>query len=75
MVAEASFGIKIDKLSYYYLEDGQKLSFEAKDKDIEKMEEWLINSVEEIRKKQFLPKPSPNTCKYCDFKGICEFKQ
>ena len=75
MVAEASFGIKVDKLSYYYLEDGQKLSFEAKDKDIEKMEKWLIDSVEEIRKKQFLPKPSSFTCGFCDFKGICEFKQ
>ncbi|MDD3711097.1 MAG: UvrD-helicase domain-containing protein [Patescibacteria group bacterium] len=75
MVAEASFGIKVDKLSYYYLENGQKLSFEAKDKDIEKMEEWLLDSVAEIRKKQFLPKPSSFTCDFCDFKGICEFRQ
>lgn len=75
MVAEASFGIKVDKLSYYYLENSQKLSFEAKDKDIEKMEKWLVDSVAEIRKKQFLPKPSSFTCDFCDFKGICEFGQ
>jgi DNA helicase II / ATP-dependent DNA helicase PcrA len=74
MVVEASFGIKADKLSYYYLEDGSKLSFSAKDKDIEKMEEWLVESVKEIRKKQFLPKPSSFTCPFCDFKGICEFR-
>lgn len=75
MVAEASFGIKVDKLSYYYLEDGKKISFEAKEKDIQKMGEWLVDSVNEIRKKQFLPKPSPFTCDFCDFKGICEYKQ
>lgn len=74
MVAEASFGVKVDKLSYYYLEDGTKMSFEAKDKDIEKMEEWLVESVEEIRKKQFIPKPSSFTCDFCDFRGICEFR-
>jgi DNA helicase-2/ATP-dependent DNA helicase PcrA len=75
MVAEASFGIKVDKLSYYYLEDGQKMSFAAKDKDIEGMEEWLLQSITEIQKKQFLPKPSPYTCPFCDFKGICEYRQ
>ena len=75
MVAEASFGIKVDKLSYYYLEDGQKMSFVAKDKDIEGMEEWLLQSITEIQKKQFLPKPSPYTCPFCDFKGICEYRQ
>ncbi|HPT08479.1 MAG TPA: ATP-dependent DNA helicase [bacterium] len=75
MVSEASFGIKVDKLSYYYLETGEKLSFSAKDKDMDKMEDWLITSIEEIEKKEFLPKPSKFTCDYCDFKGICEFKQ
>lgn len=75
MVAEASFGIKVDKLSYYYLEDGQKMSFVAKDKDLEGMEEWLLQSITKIQKKQFLPKPSPYTCPFCDFKGICEYRQ
>lgn len=74
MVAEASFGIKVDKLSYYYLEDGKKVSFIAKDKDMEGMEKWLIDNVTEIKKKQFIPKPSPYTCPYCDFKGICEYR-
>ncbi|MFA5644298.1 MAG: ATP-dependent DNA helicase [Patescibacteria group bacterium] len=75
IVAEASFGIKIDKLTYYYLEDGSKLSFSAKDKDIEKMEEWLLNSILEIEKREFIPKPSSFNCGYCDFKGICEFRE
>ncbi len=75
IVAESAFAIKVDKLSYYYLESGEKLSFEANNKDIDKTEEWLINSVSEIQKKQFLPKPSPHTCPFCDFKSICEFRQ
>ena len=75
VVAEASFGIKVDKLSYYYLEDGNKLSFTAQEKDIEKMEKWLIDSVAEIRKKQFLPNPGDYSCGFCDFNTICEFRQ
>ena len=74
VVAEASFGIKVDKLSYYYLEDGNKLSFTAQEKDIEKMEKWLIDSVAEIRK-QFLPNPGDYSCGFCDFNTICEFRQ
>jgi RecB family exonuclease len=75
MVSEAAFGIKATKLSYYYLESGEKLSFEAKDKDMEKVEDWLLNSIKEIEKREFLPNPGPFTCSYCDFKGICEFKK
>jgi DNA helicase-2/ATP-dependent DNA helicase PcrA len=75
LVAEASFGIKVDKLSYYYLESGHKLSFSAKDKDMEKIEEWLLKNISEIEKREFLPKPGNFTCPFCDFQGICEFKQ
>ena len=75
MVSEAAFGIKVVKLSYYYLESGEKLSFEAKDKDMEKVEDWLLSSITEIEKREFIPNPGPYTCSYCDFKGICEFKK
>lgn len=67
--------LKVEKMSYYYLETNNKLSFEAKDKDIDKTLEWLKNSIEEINKKEFLPNPSTFNCSYCDFKDICEFRQ
>ena len=75
IVAEEVFGLKATKLSFYYLEDGNKVSFEAKDKEVEKVKEQIINQVEAIKKCDFSPTPNQFTCKYCDFKGICEFRK
>ena len=65
--------IKVSKLSYYYLESGQKLSFVAKDKDLDKLQGDILAEINEIRQLQFVPKPSI-LCDYCDFNGICEFR-
>ncbi|NCD01048.1 ATP-dependent helicase [bacterium] len=68
--------LKVSKLSYYFLDkEGKKVSFAAKEKDLEKLEESLIENIEEINKMEFKPKPSVNTCKYCDFKDICDFRK
>lgn len=74
VVAEASFGLRIGQLTYYYLEDGRRLSFEAKEKDLAGLEDWLKESITEIEKREFVPKPGKFTCPYCDFRGICEFR-
>lgn len=65
---------KVSKLSYYYLENGEKISFIAKEKEIEKVKLDIVNEISEIKKRNFPPKPSM-LCKYCDFNRICEFKQ
>ncbi len=75
MVVEASFGLKVDKLSFYYLEDGQKVSFTASEKDMAKLEEFILEIIEDIQTKKFPPNPSPYNCPFCDFKGICEYRQ
>jgi DNA helicase II / ATP-dependent DNA helicase PcrA len=71
---EDLFKINASKLSYHYLENGEKLSFEAKDKDIEKLKSSTIAQIEEIKKCNFIPKPGP-LCAFCDFRGICEFRK
>ncbi|MDA3802711.1 MAG: UvrD-helicase domain-containing protein [Patescibacteria group bacterium] len=71
---EDFLGKKVSLLSYYYLENGQKMSFTPKEKDIEKVKLEIINEISEIKKRNFPPKPS-HLCKYCDFNRICEFKQ
>jgi CRISPR/Cas system-associated exonuclease Cas4 (RecB family) len=71
---EEVYGQKVSLLSYYYLENGQKVSFEAKDKEVEKLRLEVLTEIAEIKKANFPPKPS-ELCKYCDFRSICEFKQ
>lgn len=71
---EEFLGKKVSLLSYYYLEGGYKISFEAKDKEIEKLRQQIKAEIALIKKGSFPPKPS-DLCKYCDFKNICEFKQ
>ncbi len=74
IVVEEGFGLKVSKLSFYYLENNVKISFEARDKEIEKLKLDVKKVIEEIKKGNFVPKPSM-LCKYCDFRSICEFKK
>lgn len=74
IAAEEAFGLKVKKLSYYYLENGQFISFEAKEKDIEKVKEQIIEGIGEIVKCNFIPNPG-FLCSYCDFNNICEFRK
>jgi DNA helicase-2/ATP-dependent DNA helicase PcrA len=74
IVMEEVFGIKVSALSYYYLENGEKISFLGKEKEIEKLKLEIISYINEIKKMNFTPTPS-QLCDYCDFNGICEFRK
>jgi DNA helicase-2/ATP-dependent DNA helicase PcrA len=74
IVMEESFGLKVSKLSFYYLENGIKATFEADDKMMEKLKLEIIEAVKEIRKGEFLPNPGM-MCEFCDFRDICEFRK
>jgi DNA helicase-2/ATP-dependent DNA helicase PcrA len=65
--------IKVSKLSYYYLEGTYKTSFEAKDKDVEKLRSEVLEEIAEIKKGNFPPNPT-ELCKYCDFRDICQWR-
>jgi DNA helicase-2/ATP-dependent DNA helicase PcrA len=65
--------IKVSKLSYYYLEGTYKTSFEAKDKDVEKLRQEVLEEIIEIKKGSFPPNPG-EMCKYCDFNNICPYR-
>ena len=65
--------IKVSKLSYYYLEGTYKTSFEAKEKDVEKLRQEVLDEITEIKKGNFPPNPS-ELCKYCDFRDICQWR-
>lgn len=76
LAAESCFDppLKISRLSYHYLEDNSKVSFEATEKDKEKLETEILDAVDAIKSSDFKQNPGFH-CQYCDFKDICEFSQ
>lgn len=65
---------KVSLLSYYYLEGGEKFSFSATEKDIDRLKLEVVKEIAEIKERHFLPK-SGMMCSFCDFNTICEFRQ
>jgi DNA helicase-2/ATP-dependent DNA helicase PcrA len=74
LAANRVFGEKVTKLSYYYLTENKVISFLGTEDDLEKIEQKIIKTIEEIRQSDFSPKPSLFNCKNCDFKDICEHR-
>ncbi len=59
------------KLTYYYLEDNSTVSFAADEADKARLIEDVTEFMQAIQVSDFAPTPSQHTCKYCDFKDIC----
>ncbi len=66
---------EVGKLSFYYLEDGTKLEFIGKEKDLENLKEKIVKTIEEIKNNNFKAKPNQFICKKCDFRDICEYRK
>ncbi len=64
----------INKLTYYRLLDNTRDSFEPKEKDLVKVSEQLLATIEQIRSLDFSPNPG-HACGFCAVGNICEFKQ
>ncbi|MDD3102024.1 MAG: UvrD-helicase domain-containing protein [Patescibacteria group bacterium] len=60
------------RLTYYYLETGDKISFLGDEKELEEIEEKIKKIIKEIKQSEFPPKATK--CQWCDFKDICEYK-
>ena len=73
IAAQEVFGEKVQELSFYYLENNSEMSFLGKAKDLEKVQDKIVKSIEEIKRGEFPPNPGWS-CDYCDFKKICEFR-
>ncbi|MDD4332491.1 MAG: ATP-dependent DNA helicase [Patescibacteria group bacterium] len=74
IVMEESFNLKVSRLSFYYLDNAAKVSFEADDKIVEKLKLNIREEISRIQQGDFSPKPGP-LCAYCDFRDICEFRK
>ena len=72
IAAKDVLGLTSVKLSYYYLDECQKVSFLGKEKDLEKQKLKIVKSIKQIENSKFIANPGWH-CKFCDFKNICEF--
>lgn len=59
------------QLSFYYLEEMAKITFNKQDLDFSAVRDKIINTTDEIKTSSFKANPNPPYCKFCPFKMIC----
>ena len=74
IAAQEVLGLDPQKLTYYYLTEGKKLSFLGSEEETAKQREKIRTGIEQIKKADFSPTPGWQ-CQFCDFKNICEHAQ
>jgi len=62
------------KLTFYYLNDEVRTSFVGKQKDLARLEEKVVKSLDSIHDQNFTATPSHEVCSRCDFKDICNYR-
>jgi len=60
------------ELVYYYIEDGQKLSFLGTEQEKQKIKQDIIETIDKIKMSDFKATPGWQ-CQFCDFNSICHF--
>ncbi|MFA5813861.1 MAG: ATP-dependent DNA helicase, partial [Patescibacteria group bacterium] len=63
------------RLTFYYLNDSVKTSFIGEDKELEKIKEKIIKTINNIRTGELKATPSKFVCERCDFRDICEYRE
>ncbi|MEK9152463.1 MAG: PD-(D/E)XK nuclease family protein, partial [Patescibacteria group bacterium] len=73
IVTQRVLGLKLEKLTYNYLQDGSTVSFLRSEKELVKLETEVEETIAAIKKGDFGAKPGMH-CTFCDFASICEFR-
>ncbi len=69
-------GMDVRRLAYLFVLDGSEADVEIlQGEKRDAFREEIQRRMQEILLSRFDPKPSPFTCRYCDFRNVCEFKQ
>jgi DNA helicase II / ATP-dependent DNA helicase PcrA len=69
-------GLKVGRLAYLYVKDWILKEVEPLEgKGREKFLEKVTARMDEILISDYSPTPEPFTCRFCDFRHICEFKK
>ncbi|MBU0597113.1 ATP-dependent helicase [Patescibacteria group bacterium] len=62
------------KLTFYYLNDNLQTSFLGTDKELEKINDKIIKTLDGIKSGDFVATPNKFTCEYCDYREICDYR-
>ncbi|MFA5080608.1 MAG: ATP-dependent DNA helicase [Candidatus Paceibacterota bacterium] len=74
LAAKKIFNLEVRKLTFFYVEDGSKFSFEPKDGDEDKTEKKIADIINKLKRSSFKPTAGWH-CQFCDFKNICSHKK
>lgn len=72
IAAEETLGLMPEKLTYYYIDSGERISFIGTEEDKEKQKQEMLAIIDKIKKSELEPTPGWQ-CRYCDFKDICGY--
>jgi len=71
IAAEEALHLLPQKLTFYYLQDGSRLSFLGRPEEKEKTKKEIAEVIKEIKKSSFSPRPGYH-CRFCDYRRICD---
>jgi DNA helicase II / ATP-dependent DNA helicase PcrA len=70
LVCRDVFGIIASKLSFYFLEDGEKASVSKAPDELDSVRDDVLAYIEEIKSSDFSPTPG-FLCRFCDYRLVC----
>jgi DNA helicase-2/ATP-dependent DNA helicase PcrA len=71
MGARESWGLETSAQSYFYVLTGEKVPVEHSEEELERVKETVAGIAGGILKQRFDPTPSPDICRFCDYRIIC----
>src|SRR5688500_16419854 len=71
MGARESWRLETSAQSYFYVLTGEKVPVEHSEEELERVKETVAEIAGGILKQRFEPTPSPDICRFCDYRIIC----
>jgi DNA helicase II / ATP-dependent DNA helicase PcrA len=71
MGARESWGLETSAQSYFYVLTGEKVPVEHSEEELERVRATVAEIAAGILKQRFEPTPSPEVCRFCDYRIIC----
>jgi DNA helicase II / ATP-dependent DNA helicase PcrA len=71
MGAREAWGLETSAQSYFYVLTGEKVPVEHSDEELERVRATVSEIAGGILKQRFEPTPSPEICRFCDYRIIC----
>lgn len=73
LAARDIFGLEPVRLTFHYLTDNTRVSFLAKEKQLDALRDTIGAQIQNIRARLFDPTPGFH-CQFCDFKDVCPYR-